>query len=197
MTTGWHIHQAAPQRRRFFILALACLLFPAVAGAQAIIQAHITDAIDERERKRAEEKAQRPAAAKGKASASSASSTPSRAAKRLVARDDPALAVYGGFEGGESVYGSFKGEDVLHAPVGHRPPAGQPYCDRFGFQFFAGLAAIGFDQVGRLVLRDEVVREGDAFFADRTQLGAALSHDLVFIKSLQRTLFLVFGGHIV
>jgi hypothetical protein len=103
---------------------------PAVAGAQAIIQAHITDAIDERERKRAEEKAQRPAAAKGKASASSASSTPSRAAKRFVARDDPALAVYGGFEGGESVYGTFKGEDVLHAPVGHRPPAGQPYCAR-------------------------------------------------------------------
>jgi hypothetical protein len=36
-------------------------------------------------------------------------------------------------------------------------------------------------QIGRLVLRLEVVREGDALFADGGQLGAALGDDLVFV----------------
>jgi hypothetical protein len=70
--------------------------------------------------------------------------------------------------------------------------AGQHHLLRLGFELLAGPAAIGFRQVGGLVLRDEIVREGDAFFAYGGQLGAALGDDLVVVKPAASTVVLGF-----
>jgi hypothetical protein len=71
--------------------------------------------------------------------------------------------------------------------------AGQHHGDRVGFQLFARLLAVLRVQVGRLVLGLEVVREGDALFADGGQLGAALGDDLVFVG--RGCLFLKIRSH--
>jgi len=67
------------------------------------------------------------------------------------------------------------------------------YCDRYlcGFQFVMCLVAIFGMQAGSHVLALEVIGEGDAFFADRLQLGAALRHDLVLVLRWD----VLFGGH--
>ncbi len=73
--------------------------------------------------------------------------------------------------------------------------AGQHHGDGIGFQFLARLLAVLLVQVGSLVLRLEVVGEGDALFAQGGQLDAALGDDLVFVRG--GCLFLKIRSHVV
>ena len=84
-----------------------------------------------------------------------------------------------GFRAGSVLQGGEGGFLARFALEHHA--AGQHHGDRFGFQLFARLAAVLRVQIGRLVLGAEIVREGDALFAQCGQLDAALGDDLVFI----------------
>ncbi len=64
---------------------------------------------------------------------------------------------------------------LQHHASGHRDR------DLCCFQFVMRLLAELGVQVGRQMLALEIVGEGDAFRADRVQLGAALRDDLVFV----------------